>query len=192
MQGRNGTNLTASKLTLKLDLVVMTTALCSAVSPFYVTVKGQRERSTAFTAESRCISGVVLSHAIYRLNSENWQPKHPSTVYCYLMEGGVWVFLPFFSLFFFLNKVKLRHSSKWTSWSRFRCRTPGLKTRIRRHLIRTECTVKVGWACLRRTERRQQHSTSDPKCPRPHTHTNTRTHKIRSILSMHVKVKVLL
>lgn len=44
-------------------------------------------------------------------NSENRHPKHPSTVYCYLMEGGVCLVF-FFCLFFLLFSLYFFKQSK--------------------------------------------------------------------------------
>lgn len=178
MQNRHGTKLSPLKLiwisfSEQQPFVLLWATSASKIRckvPLYVTVKGHWERSTTFAARLHCISGITSLHTIYRRIA---QTDNPNThwVYCYLMDRGVCLVFMFF--FFFFTKENYncmtahpkpallpRADPAWTA---------RLETTIPRHLIVTKCTVKLstGSACLWCTERRQQHSRSDPKHESP-------------------------
>ena len=208
MQDRNGTKLSPLKLVGTLSSEQQPFVLLRATSaskirckaPLYVTVKGHWERSTTFTARLHCISTVarIVTHYL-QAESTNWQPKHPLSI---LLPYGqrclfVCLFVCFLCGFFFSSFIRkkncvtahpdlalLPRADPCTGCHAF-------KTTFPRHLIVTNCTVKLstGSACLWCTERRQQHSRSDPKHKSPVT---SHTKKTTSILSMHIKVIVLL
>lgn len=203
MQDRNGTTLSPLKfiwilLSEQQPFVLLWATSASKIRCkvlLYVTVKGHWERSTTFTARLHCISGITLLHTIYTRIAQT-DSSNTHWVYCYLMDRGVCLVVVFFYIyiFSFLQKKNYNCMTAHPAVSLFprvdAVWAARFKTTIPRHLIVTKCTVKLftGSACLWCTERRQQHSRSDPKTQKPWT---SHTKKTTSILSMHIKVIVL-
>lgn len=165
------------KLTLKLDLVVRTTALRSSSASkirckasLYVTVKGQWERSTTFTAKLHCIGGITLSHTIYRRIARTDSPNTLALYIATLWTRGVGlVFCNYDCDTAHPELTRLpRADPVWAA---------RLKTMIRRHLIVTECTVKLSTGSSVPLMHREKAATFNvrPKSTSalilPHTHT---------------------
>lgn len=154
-----------------------------------------RDPQLSLPGYTASVQWLALLHTIYRRRA---QTDSPNTHWVILLPYGqrcLFVFV-FFKLFF------LFYTKEKTAWpptlirlcfpEPIRVRAAMLfKTTFPRHLIVTKCTVKLstGSACLWCTDRRQQHSRSDPKHKSPVT---SHTKKTTSILSMHIKVIVLL
>ena len=155
-----------------------------------------RDPQLSLPGYTASVQWLALLHTIYRRRAQTDSPN-THWVYCYLMDRGVCLFVCFLCGFFFSSFIRkkncvtahpdlalLPRADLCTGCHAF-------KTTFPRHLIVTNCTVKLstGSACLWCTERRQQHSRSDPKHKSPVT---SHTKKTTSILSMHIKVIVLL
>lgn len=119
--------------------------------------------------------------------AEVTDPRHPQYVYCYLMEERCLLPLSPF-LFWKLSQTATRLRMTFPE-SFQQCRTPGVKTRIRRHLIRTQYTVKM--PLMHREKRGSNIQCQDSEGPQPlaltHTHRHTHTPIHKASLSMHVK-----
>lgn len=112
---------------------------------------------------SHCINGITLN-TIYKRVAQTDSPKHPLSILLPYGQRCCFAFLKILHLLTRENSnCMTAHARAHPVWVSRR------KTTFPRHLIVAKCTVKLstGSACLWCTERRQQHSKSDPKHNKP-------------------------